>query len=101
MLGADISYDRTAFFYTDQHELSMEYVEPVEPGMAKDLVVRGDIESEQFAVFSRRGGAVAAGMHVNQWDIIDPLRALVDARRPGVDRGRLADLGTPLDQVWP
>jgi 3-phenylpropionate/trans-cinnamate dioxygenase ferredoxin reductase subunit len=44
------------------------------------------------------GERVLAGLHVNVWDTIDAIKALV-RERTLVDRARLADKDVPLDQV--
>ena len=50
-------------------------------------MLRGD-PAGTFAAFWLRGGRVLAGMHVNDWDAIDPIRALVGR---SADPARLAD----------
>jgi 3-phenylpropionate/trans-cinnamate dioxygenase ferredoxin reductase subunit len=46
------------------------------------------------------GVRVLAGMHVNMWDTMDAVQALVRDRTP-VDRARLADPGVALTDVVP
>ena len=46
--------------------------------------------------FWLRAGRVLAGMHVNDWDAIDPIRALVGRE---VDPGRLRDEGVALAEL--
>lgn len=97
MLGREASYDELPYFYTDQYDLGMEYI-----GLAErydELVVRGDLAGREFIAFwlddSRR---ILAGMNVNVWDVVDPIKALIRSRRP-VDPKRLADPDVPLEQV--
>jgi hypothetical protein len=95
MLGQDEPYTRLPYFFTDQYDLGMEYVGSVGPDGYDDLVLRGD-PARQFTAFWLKDGRVLAGMHVNDWDAIDPIRALVGTE---VSRDRLADEGTPYGSV--
>ncbi len=76
MLGGDEDYARLPYFFTDQYDLGMEYVGSVGPDGYDDVVLRGDLAG-QFTAFWVRDGHVEAGMHVNDWDAIDPIRRLV------------------------
>jgi 3-phenylpropionate/trans-cinnamate dioxygenase ferredoxin reductase component len=76
MLGGDEPYTRMPYFFTDQYDLGMEYVGNVGPDGYDDVILRGD-PAGQFTAFWLRAGRVLAGMHVNDWDAIDPIRALV------------------------
>lgn len=78
MLGADEDYARLPYFFTDQYDLGMEYVGSLGPHGYDDVVLRGDLAG-QFTAFWVRDGRVEAGMHVNDWDAIDPIRRLVGA----------------------
>jgi len=94
MLGGDAVYDRLPYVFSDQYDLGMEYV-----GDARGddrVVFRGDpLAGEGFVALFLRDDRVLAGMHVNTWDTIDDLRALVLADRP-VDEARLVDPDVPL-----
>ena len=46
------------------------------------------------------GGQVLAGMAVNIWDVIGPIRALIQSRAD-VDDAALADPDVPLDSFLP
>ncbi|KRV48067.1 pyridine nucleotide-disulfide oxidoreductase [Wenjunlia vitaminophila] len=98
MLGESASYERVPYFFTDQYDLGMEYAGHVEPGHLDDLVVRGDLAAREFVAFWMAQDRVLAGMNVNVWDVNDSIQRLV---RSGarVDRDRLADPHTPLEQV--
>lgn len=98
MLGREVSYDRTPYFYSDQYDVGMEY-----RGYAADwdeVVFRGDAASREFIAFWLKGGVVLAGMNVNIWDAGDEIAALVRHRSP-VDARRLADPDTPLAELAP
>ena len=92
ILGQDEPYTRLPYFFTDQYDLGMEYVGHVGPDGYDEVVLRGDL-GERFAAFWLKGGRVLAGMHVNDWDAIDPIRALVGTE---VARDRLADESVEL-----
>ncbi|MGH3348624.1 MAG: NAD(P)/FAD-dependent oxidoreductase [Nocardioides sp.] len=98
MLGDGASYDRQPYFFTDQYDLGMEYVGHVGRNGYDEVVVRGDLSgSRVFSALWLKGGRVVAGMHANDWDAIDPLRAVVGTE--ATDRTRdssvpLADLAT-------
>jgi 3-phenylpropionate/trans-cinnamate dioxygenase ferredoxin reductase subunit len=94
MLGGEAVYDRLPYFYTDQFDLGMEYVGYAD-GKA-EVVVRGD--GLEFIAFWLVDGRVAAGMNVNVWDVVDPIRSLILSGRE-VDPARLADPEVPLDEV--
>ncbi|MET9875765.1 FAD-dependent oxidoreductase [Actinacidiphila glaucinigra] len=98
MLGKDAVYDRLPYFYTDQYDLGMEYTGYVEPGGYDRVVFRGDKTARAFVAFWMSGDRIQAGMNVNVWDVIEPVRDLITSRA-AVDDARLADPGVPLDRV--
>ena len=97
MLGGEEPYERLPYFFTDQYELGIEYVGSVGPGGYDEVVLRGDVSGRLFTAFWVKDGSVLAGMHVNDWDAIDPIRRIVSAGR--VDVRRLRDSGTPLEML--
>ncbi|MCB0987696.1 MAG: hypothetical protein KDB15_02980 [Microthrixaceae bacterium] len=60
-----------------------------------EVVIRGDLDAREFIAFWVRDGALTAAMNVNVWDVVDDLKALVEARAV-IDPARLADLAVPL-----
>jgi 3-phenylpropionate/trans-cinnamate dioxygenase ferredoxin reductase subunit len=93
MLGKPASYDRLPYFFSDQHELGMEY-----RGLARgsdELVLRGDVEALEFVALWLRDGRVVAGMNVNVWDQGDAIAALIGSRSV-VAAEQLRDLSAPL-----
>ncbi|HEX6469678.1 MAG TPA: FAD-dependent oxidoreductase [Streptosporangiaceae bacterium] len=102
MLDRPAVYDRLPYFYTDQYDLGMEYTGYVPPGLNDDVLVRGDVAGREFIAFwlHRHNGhdTVIAAMNVNVWDVTDRLGELIRSAAP-VDRDKLADPATPLDQV--
>lgn len=98
MLGQATTYDVLPFFWSDQFDIGMEYAGHVADPASAQLVTRGDIEGREFMAFWLVGGLVEAGMHVNVWDTVDDVQALIRARRP-VDVARLADPDVPLSDL--
>ncbi|MGH9247864.1 MAG: NAD(P)/FAD-dependent oxidoreductase [Acidimicrobiales bacterium] len=93
MLDADIPYDRLPYFFSDQYDLGMEY-SGYAPTWEK-VVFRGDPRTREFIAFWLTGDRVVAAMNANIWDVIEPLRSLIEARA-AVDESRLADPDIPL-----
>jgi 3-phenylpropionate/trans-cinnamate dioxygenase ferredoxin reductase subunit len=95
LLDAGEEYRRLPYFFTDQYDLGMEYVGSVGPEGFDEVVLRGD-PGGTFAAFWLGGGRILAGMHVNDWDAIDQIRALVGE---SVDPGKLGDPGIALAEL--
>ncbi len=97
MLGAEAAYDRLPYFFTDQYDLGMEYVGNVGPDGYDQVVLRGDVAGRVFTAFWVKDGRVVAGMHANDWDAIDPIRAIVAAGK--VDLAALRDSSVPVSEL--
>ncbi len=82
MLGDDAAYDRMPYFFTDQYDLGMEYVGHVGAAGYDEVVVRGDRGARKLVAYWLRAGRVLAGMHVNDWDAIDPIRSAIGGPLP-------------------
>ena len=96
MLGQSAAYDRLPYFFSDQYDVGMEY-----SGLARGcdrVVVRGDIAAREFVAFWMFEDRVMAGMNVNVWDVIDPIKHLISERVAVEDR-QLADPDVPLAQL--
>jgi 3-phenylpropionate/trans-cinnamate dioxygenase ferredoxin reductase subunit len=100
LLGQEVVFDRLPYFYTDQYDLGMEYTGFVAPDQETELVIRGDLGGREFLAFWLVEGVVKAGMHVNVWDTIESIKALIQARHP-VDVTRLSDADVPLEELVP
>ena len=57
------------------------------------------LADDSFVVFWLRDQAVAAAMHVNEWDAIAPLRTLVETGAAVTDLGLLADRHSDLARL--
>ena len=98
MLGADESYERVPYFYSDQYDLGMEY-----SGHNDDydqIRFRGDPTDGKFIAFWLQDNTVIAAMNANVWDVVEPLQALIRAQRP-VNPDQLSDPDHPLDTILP
>ncbi|MFC6288563.1 NAD(P)/FAD-dependent oxidoreductase [Nocardioides sp. GCM10027113] len=96
LLGGDAPYDRLPYFFTDQYDLGMEYVGHVPGDHLDHVVVRGDLDGLSGYALWHDDGRVLAGMHLNEWDSTDHLRALVGRR---VDPARLGDESVPIEDL--
>ncbi|HEX5542227.1 MAG TPA: FAD-dependent oxidoreductase [Micromonospora sp.] len=106
MLGQLVEYARVPYFFSDQHDLGMEYSGWVAPKGYDRVVFRGDpsiVEGKapEFIAFWVRDGRVLAGMNVNIWDVTGPIQQLVRAGHAGrrIDLAALADPTTPLQEL--
>ncbi|MCM6777667.1 FAD-dependent oxidoreductase [Nocardia sp. CDC159] len=96
MLGAQATYDRLPYFFTDQYDLGMEYTGYVAPDQDATVVVRGNVAAREFVAFwLDSANRVLAGMNVNIWDVGDRIKELILSQRP-VDPKRLADPSAKL-----
>jgi 3-phenylpropionate/trans-cinnamate dioxygenase ferredoxin reductase subunit len=90
------AYTRLPYFFSDQYDVGLEYVGHARNGDA--VKIRGDRDSRQFIAFWHRAGVVTAAMNVNVWDVVDELKAIIEARAP-IDPARLIDLDVPLPEL--
>jgi 3-phenylpropionate/trans-cinnamate dioxygenase ferredoxin reductase subunit len=98
LLGEPKNYERLPYVFSDQYDVSMEYVgAPRDPGNAR-VVVRGSVRDRAFLAFWLDGGRVEAGMTIGVPDVVPALEALVKASGP-VDEQRLADPAVPLEDL--
>jgi 3-phenylpropionate/trans-cinnamate dioxygenase ferredoxin reductase component len=97
ILGSEEGYTRLPYFFTDQFDLGMEYVGHVGPEGHDEVVLRGDVPGRVFTAFWVAAGQVVAGMQVNDWDAMDPVRALVGADT--VDLTALRDPEVPWNRL--
>ena len=96
MLDRSAAYERLPYFFSDQYEVGMEYT-----GFARAwdrVVFRGDPATREFVAFWLVGDRVVAGMNVNVWDVIDPIKRLI-SERVTVDDRRLANPNVSLEEL--
>ena len=96
MLDPSAAYERLPYFFSDQYEVGMEYT-----GFARAwdrVVFRGDPATREFVAFWLVGDRVVAGMNVNVWDVIDPIKRLI-SERVTVDDRRLANPNVSLEEL--
>jgi 3-phenylpropionate/trans-cinnamate dioxygenase ferredoxin reductase subunit len=89
-------YTRLPYFFSDQYDLGLEYVGHA--GGDDAVTIRGDRHSREFIAFWHRDGIVTAAMNVNVWDVVDDLKAIIEAQSP-VDLRLLADRDVPLGHM--
>ncbi|MET9112317.1 NAD(P)/FAD-dependent oxidoreductase [Streptomyces zhihengii] len=99
MLGRNEAYERLPYFYTDQYDLGMEYIGYVPPGGADRVVFRGSADERKFIAFYLSGNRILAGMSVNVWDVIEPIRTLIESESL-IDDTRLANPDVPLEALF-
>jgi 3-phenylpropionate/trans-cinnamate dioxygenase ferredoxin reductase subunit len=97
MLGGSQPFDELPYFFTDQYDIGMEYVGLHDPSDRLILRRKPD-ENQLVALWIGSDGRVSAGMHVNDWDAIEPLKGLVGQT---VDAARLEDESLPLAELAP
>ncbi len=96
MMGATDPYVRQPYFYSDQYDLSMEYVGYA---VAWDRVVlRGDPAAGSFVAFWLRDGRVVAGMNANVPKVNGAIGAIIGSGRPAIVAA-LADPSIPLTEL--
>jgi 3-phenylpropionate/trans-cinnamate dioxygenase ferredoxin reductase subunit len=93
MLGKEMVYDRTPYFFSDQYDLDIEYRGSVRQW--DDVVFRGDPAGHEFVCFWLTGGRVMAAMNANRPEEGDALESLVSAQG-AVDPARLPIPDTKL-----
>ena len=98
MLGEHVDNGVLPFFYSDQYDLGLEYVGHVRSESSADVVVRGDLGAREFVAFWVESGRVLAGLAVNVWDTVEPVKALIRSRAH-VDRTALGDPAVPLEEL--
>jgi 3-phenylpropionate/trans-cinnamate dioxygenase ferredoxin reductase subunit len=96
MLGGAEAYARLPYFFSDQYDLGLEYI-----GWARtwdQVAFRGDLAGRRFIGFYLSGGRVVAAIAVNTWDVIEPLRHLIESRSK-VSTAALGDQSVDIDAL--
>ena len=96
--GNHDAYMRLPYFFSDQYDLGLEYVGHASIDDA--VIIRGDRHSREFIAFWHRDGTITAAMNVNVWDVVDDLKAIVEARSP-IDLALLTDPAVQIKELIP
>ncbi|HZB40892.1 MAG TPA: oxidoreductase C-terminal domain-containing protein, partial [Ilumatobacter sp.] len=96
--GGTERYTRLPYFFSDQYDLGLEYVGHASIDDA--VIIRGDRHSREFIAFWHRDGTITAAMNVNVWDVVDDLKAIVEARSP-IDLALLTDPAVQIKELIP
>ena len=98
LAGEPTSYLRLPYVFSDQYDLSLEYVGAVEDPERARVVVRGSLHDRTFVAFWLQDDRVQAAMSVNTTGLVRALEELIRSGRP-VHAARLADPDAPLEAV--
>ena len=79
LMGEKVEYAELPYFFSDQYDVGLEYVGSPGPEGYDEVVVRAG-EGSSFVAWWLRDGVVVAGMHLDDWDAIDEIRATVGTR---------------------
>ncbi len=95
MLGQDVEHDTIPYFFSDLADWSsMEYVGPG----SGEPVIRGSLESGEFAAFYIDDGRVTAALSVGRSDDLEHARRFI-REHASPDPAALADLDTDLGSL--
>ena len=96
MLGAPEPYSPTLYFWSDQYDLSIQYL-----GHATEwdeIAVRGNPDEEKFTAFYLKDGLVHGALVVNNFRDIRPTRTLIGQKTP-ITAASLSDESINLKQL--
>ena len=92
-VGAHRAYLRLPYFYSDQYDLSLEYVGHA--GADDAVLVRGSLADRELVAFYAAAGRITAAVAVNVADATGDLERIVAGETP-VDTEGLLDPAVPL-----
>lgn len=96
MLGKGEPYAPVPYFWSDQYDLTLQYV-----GHARgddECVFRGDVGTRSFVAFYLRDGAIRAALGINRLREVNATKRLIRDRVP-ITAEQLADEGADLRRV--
>jgi 3-phenylpropionate/trans-cinnamate dioxygenase ferredoxin reductase subunit len=93
MLGAEELYAPVPYFWSDQYELTLQYLGHAAGG--ERLLIRGDVERRSFTAFYLDGDRIRAAFLVGRPREMLPTRRIIQAGQP-LDAAVLADESTDL-----
>lgn len=98
MTGGSATLTDIPYFFTDQYDLGMEY--SGFGGLAEhaEVVIRGDVPSQEFIAFWLAEGRVIAGMNVNVWDVQEHIQRLI-REQVAVTAAQLRDESLGLQEL--
>jgi NADPH-dependent 2,4-dienoyl-CoA reductase/sulfur reductase-like enzyme len=79
LMGEEVGFAELPYFFSDQYDVGLEYVGSPGPDGYDDVVIR-EGRGSSFVAWWLRDGVVVAGMHLDDWDAIDEIRATVGTR---------------------
>ncbi len=95
-VGPHEKYDRLPYFYSDQYDVSLEYVGHAE--REDEVVIRGDLEKREFIAFYHREGVLTAALTVNVTKVFKDIKLMIAAGTK-LDLHSLADVSVPLSEL--
>jgi 3-phenylpropionate/trans-cinnamate dioxygenase ferredoxin reductase subunit len=98
LVGEPRPYERLPYAFSDQYDMSLEYVGAPEHPEQAQVVVRGSLAERRFVAFWLEGDRVRAGMSVDVPGVVPAIEDLVRSERPA-HPAVLADLDVPLAGV--
>jgi len=92
------AYDRLPYFYSDQYDLSLEYVGHA--GSQDEVVIRGGLEGRKCVAMYHRNGVVTAALTLNVTKVFKDLKAIIASGAP-MDLKSLTDPDIPFADLVP
>lgn len=96
MLDNPVDYCRPVWFWSDQYDLNIQFTGEI--GSERDIVLRGDLEANQFSAFFLTGGVISGVLSVNRPADMGVGKRLVE-RKVQADAGALADPDVPMREL--
>ena len=95
-VGPHQVYDRLPYFYSDQYDVSLEYVGHSESN--DEVVIRGDLEGRKFIAFYHHDGVLSAALTVNIAKVFKDIKLMIASGKK-LDLVALADENVPLSEL--
>ena len=96
IMGENISYNQVPWFWSDQYKTKLQIVGLLDN--YDDIVVRGDIKKQSFAVFYTKDNRITASDCVNRPAEHMMSRKLI-SEKILIDKNRLSDETIPIKEV--
>ena len=95
-VGPHQVYDRLPYFYSDQYDVSLEYVGHSESD--DEVVIRGDLEGRKFIAFYHHDGVLSAALTVNIAKVFKDIKLMIASGKK-LDFVALADENVTLGDL--